>query len=153
MPRQQSWPITIGASEVRERLAHVLNEVAYGGQRYIVERRGKPLAAIIPAGEYETLLGMLTDTGVRSEIHGIAVQIRFDGDRYFISDDQFDLYGEGSSLKTARRDYWLAVQDYRADLEADADRLAPYLADRLTRLRTILAAEATDEKGNPAWAL
>ena len=150
MPRQQSWPITIGASEVRERLAHVLNEVAYGGQRYIVERRGKPLAAIIPAGEYETLLGMLTDTGVRSEIHGIAVQIRFDGDRYFISDDQFDLYGEGSSLKTARRDYWLAVQDYRADLEADADRLAPYLADRLTRLRTLLAAEANDEKGEPA---
>ena len=150
MPRQQSWPITIGASEVRERLAHVLNEVAYGGQRYIVERRGKPLAAIIPAGEYETLLGMLTDTGVRSEIHGIAVQIRFDGDRYFISDDQFDLYGEGSSLKTARRDYWLAVQDYRADLEADADRLAPYLADRLTRLRTLLTAEANDEKGNPA---
>ena len=150
MPRQQSWPITIGASEVRERLAHVLNEVAYGGQRYIVERRGKPLAAIIPAGEYETLLGMLTDTGVRSEIHGIAVQIRFDGDRYFISDDQFDLHGEGSSLKTARRDYWLAVQDYRADLEADADRLAPYLADRLTRLRTLLTAEATDEKGNPA---
>ena len=150
MPRQRSWPITIGTSEVRERLAHVLNEVAYGGQRYIVERRGKPLAAIIPAGEYETLLGMLTDTGVRSEIHGIAVQIRFDGDRYFISDDQFDLYGEGSSLKTARRDYWLAVQDYRADLEADADRLAPYLADRLTRLRAPLTAEANDEKGNPA---
>lgn len=150
MSRQQSWPITIGTSEVRERLAHVLNEVAYGGQRYIVERRGKPLAAIIPAGEYEALLGMLTDSGVRGEIHGIVVQIRFDGDRYFISDDQFDLYGEGHTLEAARRDYWLAVQDYRADLEADADRLAPYLADRLTRLRTLLTAEATDEKDDPA---
>ena len=150
MPRQRSWPITIGTSEVRERLAHVLNEVAYGGQRYIVERRGKPLAAIIPAGEYEALLGMLTDTGVRSEIHGIPVRIRFDGNRYFISDDQFDLYGEGHTLEAARRDYWLAVQDYRADLETDADRLAPYLADRLTRLRTLLTADVTDEKGNPA---
>ena len=152
MPRQQSWPITIGTSEVRERLAHVLNEVAYGGQRYIVERRGKPLAAIISAGEYEALLEVLTDTGVRGEIHGIAVRIRFDDDRYFISDDQFDLCGEGSSLKAARRDYWLAVQDYLADLEADADRLAPYLADRLTRLCALLTAEATDEKGNPTWA-
>ena len=142
--------ITIGTTEVRDRLAHVLNEVAYGSQRYIVERRGKPLAAIIPATEYEALLEMLADAGVRGEIHGIAVRIRFDGDCYFISDDQFDLYGEGSSLKTARRDYWLAVQDYRADLEADADRLAPYLADRLTRLRTLLTAEANDEKGNPA---
>jgi len=142
--------ITIGSTEARERLAHVLNEVAYGSQRYIVERRGKALAAIIPAGEYEALLEMLTDTGVRGEIHGIAVQIRFNGDRYFISDDQFDLYGEGPSLEAARRDYWLAVQDYRADLEADADRLAPYLADRLTRLRTLLTAEATDEKGDPA---
>ena len=153
MPRQQSWPITIGTTEVRDRLAHVLNEVAYGSQRYIVERRGKALAAIIPAGEYEALLEMLTDAGVRGEIHGIEVQIRFDGDRYFISDDQFDLYGEGHTLEAARLDYWLAVQDYRADLEADADRLAPYLADRLTRLHAILAAEATDEKGNPTWAL
>lgn len=150
MPRQQSWPITIGASEARKRLAHVLNEVAYGSQRYIVERRGKPLAAIIPAGEYVALLEMLTDTGVRSEIHGIPVQIRFDGDRYFISDDQFDLYGEGPTLEAARRDYWLTVQDYLADLETDADRLAPYLADRLTRLHALLAAEATDEKGKPA---
>ena len=150
MPRQRSWPITIGTTEAREKLAHVLNEVAYGSQRYIVERRGKPLAAIIPAGEYEALLEMLTDAGVRGEIHGIAVQIRFDGDRYFISDDQFDLYGEGPTLEAARRDYWLAVQDYRADLEADADRLSPYLADRLTRLRALLIAEATDEKGTPA---
>jgi len=42
------------------------------------------------------------------------------------------------------------VQDYRADLEADADRLAPYLADRLTHLRALPTAEATDEKGTPA---
>jgi antitoxin (DNA-binding transcriptional repressor) of toxin-antitoxin stability system len=29
---------TIGTTEARERLSHVLNEVAYGGRRYIVER-------------------------------------------------------------------------------------------------------------------
>ncbi len=142
--------ITIGTTEARERLAHVLNEVAYGGQRYIIERRGQPLAAIIPAAEYETLLEMLADAGVAGTVHGIPVQIRFDGDRYFISDDQFDLYGEGLTLEAARQDYWLAVQDYLADLEADADRLAPYLAERLARLRALLADEIMEGKGDPA---
>ncbi|MEA3340440.1 MAG: type II toxin-antitoxin system prevent-host-death family antitoxin, partial [Chloroflexota bacterium] len=122
--------------------AHVLNQVAYGGQHYVVERRGNPLVAIIPALEYDELLEMLSNAGVSDEIHGIAVQIRFDGERYFVSDDQFDLYGEGRTLKDARQDYWLAVQDYVADLEADADRLSPYLANRLTRLRAILSDDA-----------
>lgn len=129
---------TIGTTEARERLAHVLNEVAYGGRRYIVERRGKPLAAIIPADEYNALLKVLSGTGLSDEIQGIPVQVRFDGARYFVSDDQFDLYGEGPTLEAARQDYWLAVQDYLADLEASADRLAPYMADRLARLRAIL---------------
>lgn len=132
----------IGVTETREKLAHVLNQVAYGGQHYVVERRGNPLVAIIPALEYDELLEMLSNAGVSDEIHGIAVQIRFDGERYFVSDDQFDLYGEGRTLKDARQDYWLAVQDYVADLEADADRLSPYLANRLTRLRAILSDDA-----------
>jgi len=142
--------ITIGTTEARERLAHVLNEVAYGGRRYIVERRGQPLAAIVPAAEYDALLKMLSGAGVSDEIHGIPVQIRFDGERYFVSDDQFDLYGEGSILKAARQDYWLAVQDYVADLEADADHLAPYLADRLSRLRALLSSHEPDEKDDLA---
>ena len=79
-------------------------------------------------------------------IHGIPVHVYFDGSRYFIRDDQFDLYGEGTTLESARQDYWLAVQDYLADLEADADRLAPYLADRLTRLRALLTANEQDSQ-------
>jgi prevent-host-death family protein len=138
--------ITIGATEAREKLANVLNEVAYGGRRYIVQRRGQPLAAIIPAAEYDALLKMLSGTGVADKIHGIPVQIRFDGERYFISDDQFDLYGEGLGLDAARQDYWLAVQDYLADLQADADHLAPYLAERLSSLRALLSNNELDEK-------
>lgn len=131
----------IGTAEARDRLADLLNDVAYGGRRYIVERRGRPLAALIPATEYESLLRLLAGDGVASRIHGIPVLIRFDGDTYFVSDDQFDLYGQGPTLEAAREDYWRAVQDYRADLEADAHRLAPYLADRLARLRALLAEE------------
>ena len=131
----------IGTTEARDKLAYVLNQVAYGGHRYIVERRGKPMVAIVPALEYSALIEMLSDSSVAGEIHGLPVQIRFDGERYFISDDQFDLYGEGHTLDQARQDYWLAVQDYLSDLEADADRLAPYLADRLTHLRDALSRD------------
>ncbi|OQY17624.1 MAG: hypothetical protein B6I35_14390 [Anaerolineaceae bacterium 4572_32.2] len=133
----------IGVTEAREKLAHILNQVAYGDQRYVVERRGNPLAVIVPAVEYDALLKMLSNAGVSDKIHGISVQIRFDGERYFVSDDQFDLYGEGRTLEAARQDYWLAVQDYLSDLKADADRLAPYLADRLIRLRAILSEDET----------
>jgi prevent-host-death family protein len=142
--------ITIGTAEARDQLAHVLNQVVYGGERYIVERRGRPLVAIIPAAEYRALVELLADAGVAGEIHGIPVRIHFDGTRYFIGDDQFDLYGEGATLDAARQDYRRAVQDYLADLEADADRLAPYLADRLTHLRAFLADAAAAEKGAPA---
>jgi len=134
----------IGAAEARDRLSHVINEVAYGNQRYTVERRGKPLAVLISAAEYQSLIHLLSETGVRGEIHGIPVHIRFDGERFFVSDDRFNLYGEGPTLDAARNDYWLAVQDYYADLQADADRLAPYLADHLAQLKLIMAA-AEDE--------
>ena len=134
----------IGAAEARDKLAHVINEVAYGGQQYTVERRGKPLAVLVSTAEYQSLVGLLSEAGVRSEIHGIPVHIRFDGERYFVSDDQFDLYGEGPTLDAARSDYWLAVQDYYVDLQADAARLAPYLADHLAQLAPLMAA-AEDE--------
>jgi prevent-host-death family protein len=139
--------ITLGASEARDRLAHILNEVAYGGQRYIVERRGQPLAAILPADEYAALVQLLCEYGAASPVHGIPARVRFDGSRYFVSDDQFDLYGEGATLDAARQDYWLAAQEYRADLEADADRLAPYLAERLEQLRVLMASETDTKPG------
>lgn len=135
-------PSIIGSSEARKKLANVLNEVAYGNQRYIVERHGQAMAAIIPADEYNTLITLLSESGVESVIDDIPVKIRFDGERYFISDDAFDLYSEGSTLETAKQDYRLALQDYLADLEADADRLAPYLVERLARLREILDSAA-----------
>ncbi len=127
----------LSVSDAREKLSNVLNEVAYGHERYIVERRGQPLAAIIPASEYNDLLTLLSENGVLSEVQGIPVTIRFTGQGYFISDDVFNLYGEGDTLEAARQDYRITVQEYRADLEAHADRLAPYLAEHLAQLRAL----------------
>lgn len=129
---------TVNVSKARENLSNMLNEVAYGHERYIVERRGQPLAAIISASEYTDLLSLLSENGVVDEIQGIPVLIRYAGERYFISDDIFDLYGESDTLDAARQDYWAAVQEYRDDLEADVGNLAPYLADHLEQLRQLI---------------
>ncbi len=131
---------TVSISDAREKLSNVINEVAYGHERYTVERRGQPLVTIIPASEYTDLVTLLTENGVRSEVQGVPVTIHFTGERYFVSDDLFNLYGEGNSLEAARQDYRIALQEYRADLEAHADHLAPYLAEHLTQLRALEAA-------------
>ncbi|MBC8449734.1 MAG: type II toxin-antitoxin system prevent-host-death family antitoxin [Chloroflexi bacterium] len=134
----------IGAAEARDKLSQVINEVAYGNQRYTVERRGQPLAVLVSVPDYQSLVGLLSEAGVRSEIHAIPVHVRFDGERFFVNDDRFDLHGEGPTLDAARNDYWLALQDYHADLQADAGRLAPYLAQHLAQLTPILAAAESE---------
>jgi len=134
----------IGIAEARDRLSHIVNEVAYGDARYVIERRGRPLAVLISTAEYESLTQLLSKVKILDQIRGIPVFIHFDGERFFVTDEQFDLYGTGPTLDVARDDYWLAVQEYHADLSADADRLAPYLTRRLAKLQAILAqAEET----------
>jgi len=46
-----------GAREARSKFAEVLGRVGYGGEVVIVERSGKPVAAIIPVDMYEALVG------------------------------------------------------------------------------------------------
>lgn len=45
--------LTVG--QVREQLADTLNQVAYRGERVIIERRGKHLAAMVPIEDLELL--------------------------------------------------------------------------------------------------
>lgn len=131
---------SIGIAEARESFSEIVNRAVYRGERFLVERRGKPLAAVISAAEYKELVRLLSETGGSDKIHGIPVHIRYDGDRYFISDDVVDLYGVGATLAEARQDYWTAVQDYYADLSANADKLADSLKAHLAYLKGIFAA-------------
>lgn len=135
---------TIGTADARDGLAEIVNKVVYGGQRYMLQRRGQSLAVLISAAEFQALVALLSQNGASDVIHGIPVRVRFDGEQYFVSDDEFDLYGEGPSLEAAEADYWLAVQDYAQDLEADANHLAPYLEARLARLRRLLSSSEDD---------
>ncbi len=39
--------------EVRDKLGQIIEEAYYSGKQFIIARRGKPMAAIVPIGEYE----------------------------------------------------------------------------------------------------
>jgi prevent-host-death family protein len=135
----------IGIAKARESFSELVNRVAFGGERYMVERRGKPLAALISATEYQQLMELLEEAGINDEVHGIPVCVRFDRERYFVSDEVLDLYGVGKTLDEARQDYWLAVQDYYDDLSANADRLAGHFQEHLAFLHRIFAEDGAKE--------
>ncbi len=46
---------TISAMQLRDRIGDIFNRVGYAGERFIVERRGKAIAAIISVKELEYL--------------------------------------------------------------------------------------------------
>lgn len=46
---------TIGMAEAKSKLADLVGQVAYAGQRFVLERRGRPMAALISMKEYERL--------------------------------------------------------------------------------------------------
>jgi prevent-host-death family protein len=46
---------TLSATQARDNLPETLNQVAYGGERIVIKRRGKVLAAIIPASDLALL--------------------------------------------------------------------------------------------------
>jgi prevent-host-death family protein len=45
----------VTASEAREEFAEVINKVAYGGERVVIRRRDKELAAVVPMEDLRLL--------------------------------------------------------------------------------------------------
>lgn len=43
------------ASDAREHMPDTLNRVAFGGERFVIHRRGKDLAALVPLEDLELL--------------------------------------------------------------------------------------------------
>lgn len=46
---------TVGMAEAKSKLAELVGEVKYGGKRFILERRGQPMAVLISVEAYEQL--------------------------------------------------------------------------------------------------
>ncbi len=138
----------IGVAEARESFSDLVNRAAYGNERFVVERRGKPLVALISATEYRQFLDLLSREGVSCAVHGVPARLRFDGERYFVSADDLDLYGVGDTPEEAREDLWMATQDYYTDLATHADTLASHMQLHLALLRPLFAQAEGDHSGN-----
>ncbi|MBE2233284.1 MAG: type II toxin-antitoxin system Phd/YefM family antitoxin [Anaerolinea sp.] len=134
----------ISIARAREGFSDLVNRAAFGGERFVVERRGKPLAALVGAEEYQQVMSLLSQTGVQTMFRSIPVRIRFDGDRYFIDDEIVDLYGAGATLAEAQNDYWMTVQEAYADLAANESHLAPHLQKQLEFLKKVVVAQGGD---------
>ena len=48
--------IHVSAREARNRFADIMGSIRYGGEEVIVERSGRPMAALIPVDTYERLV-------------------------------------------------------------------------------------------------
>ena len=48
--------IRVSAREARNRFADIMGSIRYGGEEVIVERSGRPMAALIPVESYERLV-------------------------------------------------------------------------------------------------
>lgn len=45
----------ISAAQAKAHLSELMAQVAYGGEHYVIERRGKPLAALVSVDDLERL--------------------------------------------------------------------------------------------------
>lgn len=54
----------VGALEAKNKFSEIMEQVAYTKQRVLVERRGKPMIAIVPAADLARLESMDSDEAV-----------------------------------------------------------------------------------------
>lgn len=64
----------ITTAEARKHMAELLNRTAYGGERFVVTRHGKELAAIVPIEEM-TLLDRLRSLLTRKEFEAAMAEV------------------------------------------------------------------------------
>jgi prevent-host-death family protein len=60
--------LEIGVAEIRANLADVINRVAYGGERIVLQRRGKQVLAVVPMEDLELLQTLEDQSDVRAAL-------------------------------------------------------------------------------------
>ena len=48
-------PVRIGVADAKRQFSDVLGRVRYRGERFVIHRRGTPVAALVPVGDLERL--------------------------------------------------------------------------------------------------
>ena len=89
-------PIRVSAREARNKFADIMGSVRYGGEEVIVERSGRPMAALIPVDTYERLVA---ERRVRFEV---VDQIRSSLPTVASDEIEKDVAQAIHSLRTAR---------------------------------------------------
>src|SRR2546425_1668768 len=56
-PRRIRMVKTVSVAEAKRRFSDVVGAVRHGGPRFVIERRGTPVAAIVPVDDLVTLEG------------------------------------------------------------------------------------------------
>jgi len=58
--------VEVGIVEVRQKLAEIVNRVAYGGERAILKRRGKGVAAVVSIEDLALLEALENEADVKA---------------------------------------------------------------------------------------
>jgi len=58
--------MNVSIAEIRDRLADAINRVAYGGERVVLERRGKAVAVLVSVEDAELLEQLETEADLRA---------------------------------------------------------------------------------------
>ena len=58
----------IPMNQARGQFAEILNRAAYGGERIILERRGKPVAAVVSMEDLEDLAALEDEADLRAAL-------------------------------------------------------------------------------------
>lgn len=67
----------LAASEARHQFAEVVNQVAFGGERIVLHRHGKDVAALVPVADLE----LLEELENRMDLDAARAALREKGDR------------------------------------------------------------------------
>ena len=60
--------VEIGVADIRANLAEVINRVAYGGERIILQRRGKQVLAVVSMEDLELLQSLEDQSDIKAAL-------------------------------------------------------------------------------------
>ncbi len=101
----------VRVTEAKAHLSALMARVGYGGERFLIERRGTPLAALVGVEDLERLEGERGGVSLRSRPRGALALVGAWGE--FVEDDEIDVMLE--EIYAAReRDTGRPVEDLEA---------------------------------------
>jgi prevent-host-death family protein len=109
----------IGMVEAKSKLAELVGQVKYGGKRYVLERRGRPMAMLVSVEEYEQLQARVS-TDVKARISPLppdlqrrqaALVARAHELEQRLGDPIAGLADLFSALPRADDDFWVEIQE------------------------------------------